>query len=513
MSLLNSGGGSSPSKFSLNKGKNSPLFRRFKGFIKEKGLLDGVTSVLVALSGGPDSVCLLHLLYLLANKRHFQLHAAHFNHLLRGDEAERDALFAKRLCETNQIPFYLGSADVASFASEKKLSIQDAARTLRYRFLREIAETKGIDAVATGHTADDQAEELLLRFLRGSSLTGLSGIRPKRADGVIRPILFARKEDILSHLEKMGIAFVSDSTNMSDKYTRNRVRLTLLPLIEKEFNPSIVETLNRSAYLIQDDDDALADIAQKTFNLALVEIDKNENDSWQGVILKTEALLKAKPAILRRALLLAMERAGVQRGKILSDHLLKAEHLARGKLPSGYYSLPDDFCAIKIYRHLLIAKGLTCHLTRQDTVQKGDITIKGPGVVNLDEPLGKIVLAPKEISDIKKAVFKVKHGYPRTLYIRLDEKTFPLKLRQRKPGDRFRPLGFTDQVKLKDFLINRHIPKIIREAIPLLVHGSEIAAVCGVEISDEFKLEGGQALEIRWEPPPIMRILFSLVDT
>ncbi|NPA93826.1 MAG: tRNA lysidine(34) synthetase TilS [Thermodesulfobacteria bacterium] len=512
MSLLNSGDGPSPQDFSLNKGKNSLLFRKFKGFVKERALLDGVSSVLVALSGGPDSICLLHLLYLLSKTQDIKLHAAHFNHMLRGEEAERDADFAKKVCEANQIPFYLGAEEVACFAKEKKLCVQEAARILRYKFLKDTAASHGIEAIATGHTADDQAEELLFRFLRGSSLTGLSGIRPKRADGIIRPILFARKIDIVRHLNSHDIPFVTDSSNIQNKYARNKIRNVLLPLLQKEFNPSIVETLSRSAYLFQDDEDALNHYASHLLRKVIVYPDKNSGTDHLPdlVILDTEPLSQAKSAILRRVLLLATELAGIDRGKILSDHLLKLEHLAMERSPSGHYNLPDGFCASRIYRHIAIFRKELCNLKNglENQLERLKL-IKAPGTLDLGEYLGTITLTPRPMSN-QEGVNKLGGPYPRPLFIKLDANTFPLQLRFKKQGDRFRPLGMKEHVKLKDFFIGRHVPKILREAIPLLVRGSEIAAVCGIEIGDEFRVENGHALEIIWQPSAFVKTIFSL---
>ncbi len=510
MSLLDYGAGSSPLDFSFNKGEDSLLFKRFKGVIREKGLLGSASSVLVALSGGPDSVCLLHLFYLLARSKKINLQAAHLHHGLRGKEADRDAEFAKEICQTNSIRFHLAYEDVAKFAHERRMNLQGAARNLRYRFLKDVAQREGIKLIATGHTADDQAEELLLRFIRGSALEGLSGMHPKRGDGVIRPLLFAEKDEILKHLDAYKIPFIMDSSNLASKYTRNRLRQRLIPIIKRDFNPSIVSTLSKTAYLLQDDEEVLADLAYKALEGALV-FPKTVSLREGFVILLIGALTKWKPAIQRRVIRLALEMVGVQRARILADHLLKLQHIIESDLPSGSYSIPGDFWAARIYNHLIII--------RKGLFDKGQWKVDGdwlreinaPGIWELPSPLGSISINKIKNFEAEGKIRKLAgSSYPRPLYLDAKIAQFPMQLRLRRPGDRFRPFGAKDESKLKDFFINRNIPRVIRDFIPLIVKGQKIAAVCGIEVSHCFRVTGRSVLEICWEPSNLLKIMLSL---
>lgn len=512
MSLLKAGDSLSPLDLSLKKGENSPLFKRFKGFIREKGLLDRNSSVLVALSGGPDSVCLLHLFYLLSLSKRIDLQAAHLHHGLRGKEADRDAEFSKRICRINSIPFHLAHREVATFAQERRMNLQDAARSLRYRFLKEVAQREGIRLIATAHTSDDQAEELILRFLRGAALEGLSGIRIKREDGVIRPLIFAEKDEILKHLDSYNIPFVTDSSNLTSKYTRNRLRQSLIPIIKKEFNPSVIATLSRTAFLLQDDEKVLAELAWKAFTKALTIPAAPSLDKKDGfVALSIEVLRNWRPAVRRRAILLALEEAGVERNRILADHLLRLQHIADTDFPSGTYSLPGGFWAVRIYSHLVIMKKSFFNGIQLKGGSKWLYEIQSPGIFNLPGPLGMISIN-RMGSDIEKDKIKelIKGGYPRPVYIEAKKITFPMQLRLRRPGDRFRPFGAKEELKLKDFFISRNIPKIMRDFIPLVTIGQEIAAVCGIEVAHHFKVTGGAAMEIQWEPLTPLRALLSL---
>jgi len=513
VSLLKNVDGLSTQDLHLKKGENSYLFKRFKGFIREKGLLEGASSVLVALSGGPDSVCLLNLLYLLTQKLNLKIYAAHFNHKLRGEEADRDSNFSQMICKANAIPIYIESKDVGKFAKEKRLNIQDAARKLRYGFLKRMAKEANIDLIATGHTADDQAEELLLRFLRGSALEGLSGIRARRTDNIIRPLLFAKKREILRHLQTYDIPFVEDSSNLTNKYTRNKIRRLLIPLIKSEFNPSITTTLSRTAFILQDDEDALMELALKAFNHAsLPEKSLSSYKDNLAVTLSIEVLNRYHRAVKRRALLIALEKAGVPKDKILADHLLKLQHIVEKKNePSGSYRLPEKFLAIRIYDKLLLTKAFN---SEKKTESHQDLlVIKKIGTIIFATPVGLVNIQKVDFEQAMDSIVAMKNKatFPKALYLDAEKLSFPFQIRFRRPGDKFRPFGAQEERKLKKFFIARNIPKIFRDFVPLIIKEQKIAALCGIEIGDDFKVTGKKALKISWEPDEPLKSMLSLL--
>ena len=511
MSLLKKGGGRSPLKFDLSKGKNSPLFKKFKGFVRNFGLLNHVNSVLVALSGGPDSVCLLNLLFLLSKRAGFQLHAAHFHHGLRGAEADRDAAFSKNLCKVNDIPFFLEKGDVKELSQKRGLGIQDAARRLRYQFLKDIAGENAIDVIATGHTADDQAEELIIRFMRGASLEGLSGIKVRRDDGIIRPILFATKREILEHLSRTGIGFVTDSSNLEGKYTRNKVRQLLIPVIRKHFNPSISKSLSRTALLLQEDEEALMTLARKAYEGARQGLQKRNGGkaSETLVVLSIDRLSREPSSILRRVLLLGLKDAGVSQERVVSDHILKMEHMVRDDIPSSTYRLPDGFMAVRIYHHLLISLDFVKNLKSDGTREMP--LIQGPGDIDLGPALGMIKIRETDSFSFENGLSR-NLSYPRPIFLGYDKNLMPLGVRFRRPGDRFFPYGFKEPVKLKDFFIRRRIPKIVRDFIPILVKDGQIAGICGIEVAHPFRVTGERALIVSWKPTGILNQIFRLLN-
>jgi len=221
--------------------------------IRRKDLFGPGTRVVVAVSGGPDSVCLLHILYLLSSRWRLGLEVAHFEHGLRGRESRDDARFVEKLARDFGLGFSLEHGNVRAFASREGTGIQDAARILRYEFLERVRSDTGSTHIATAHTADDQAEEVLLRLIRGAGLPGLSGIPWVRDSHIVRPLLGVTRQQILDHLKAHGIPFVTDRSNNSRAYLRNRIRRDLLPLLCESFNPAIVRTVNRTAEMLAED--------------------------------------------------------------------------------------------------------------------------------------------------------------------------------------------------------------------------------------------------------------------
>jgi len=238
------------------------LLRRVRRTLVERKLLGSGDSVVVAVSGGPDSVALLYLLQALADEAGLVLQAAHLNHMLRGEESDRDAELAAEHARALGLPFVAERADVRRIARQQHLSIEHAARICRYRFLYQVA-AEHQSKIALGHTADDQAEEVLLRLLRGSGRKGLGGMAFSREQAVIRPLLDCRKEQILRYLEQHRIRYRLDGSNTDRQYLRNRVRLDLLPLLEKEFNPAVRRSLLQTAAILADEDRLLADLAEE----------------------------------------------------------------------------------------------------------------------------------------------------------------------------------------------------------------------------------------------------------
>ncbi|MBW1992012.1 MAG: tRNA lysidine(34) synthetase TilS, partial [Deltaproteobacteria bacterium] len=230
----------------------------FGTLVCRKKLLSPGDRVLAAVSGGPDSVALLHLLVRLQDHLNLEVGVAHFNHGLRGRDSEADAAFVAGLARDLGLAFYLGRGEVRSAARDRKISLQMAARDLRLKFLQETCRTQGYHKLALGHTADDQVEQFFLRLLRGSGLEGLKGMRFATPDGVVRPLLGAGKEVLLAWLACEGLSYREDVSNLSPRYLRNRIRLELLPELARKYNPRIKTAIWRLMALLEEDEHLLA---------------------------------------------------------------------------------------------------------------------------------------------------------------------------------------------------------------------------------------------------------------
>ncbi len=293
--------------------------------VREYDMLPPGVRVLCAVSGGADSMCLLHW---LSRRKDITLVAAHFNHQLRGEESDRDARFVRDWCAENHIPFHLGTGDVEGRAEQLGQGIEETARQMRYAFLSETAQAIGADAVATAHNADDNAETLLLNLIRGTGLKGLGGISPQRGN-LIRPLLTTTREEVEAYLKRYHIPHVEDSSNQNEDFSRNKVRRQLVPLLQ-DLNPKAVEHINVAAAQAREVDDYLDRQAKVAFT------GLGTGPGW--VSLPWEDLRQAPPPLRPRLLQLLLDRMEVGRkdfGAVHFDAVLSLENERSIDLPHG----------------------------------------------------------------------------------------------------------------------------------------------------------------------------------
>ncbi len=493
MSLLNNGARRAPVHFQIETpaSKKQALIRHFSKTLREKGLLEPGQSVLVAVSGGADSMCLLHLFSLIRKEWDLDLRVAHFEHGLRGEESRKDACFVEERCRQMGLEFHMGVGDVKALSRQKGMSVQEAARILRYRFFDEIMEEYGIDRLATGHTSNDQAEEVLLRLIRGADLAGLGGI-PWRRGSVIRPLLDVTRKQILEHLKAFNVDFVEDSSNQSTVYVRNRIRKVLIPLIEEEFNPAINETLTKTAERLSEEREALSQVAEKGFSSALV---RREEDELVFEIKKLELF----PAAIRRWIFRqAVIELGAMSGETRSSHFEAIDKIMRAHRPGAEIMLPGTLRVRRQYGLLVFSVSSSDQQFLSDYVFEVD----GPGTWDLGSDIGVLKISKGVVSENS---LRTECGQIPFKQLFLDgaKVKFPLKVRSRRPGDRFRPFGAPGECKLKKFLISRRVPRQVRDMIPLLVQGDEILAVAGTEVSHHYRITGRcvNGLRIYWDAP------------
>lgn len=435
--------------------------------IKEWKMLSRGETVVAAVSGGADSVVLLHILLELKEELGLRLIVAHMDHGLRGEESRRDHDFVRDLARRLGLEFtsvLLKKDELKGLGG----SPQEAARIKRYAFFEETAAKYEAHRVALGHTSDDRGETVIMRLLKGSSLSGLSGIPPVR--GIfIRPLIQSSRAAIEEYAREHGIAFVTDSTNLTVKYLRNRVRLELIPKLKEDYNPSIKETLARTAHLLSIDDDFIEKAAVKAFGAVLIE-------QKAGAIIFDRARLKSMHrALSARVFLAAMRCLGVE-GEIGSLHVDAFFEIMISARPNASISLPNGARARREYGKMIIEANLASEavLSELPIIVPGLTLIEGIGTIE-----AKVEKPPKKFTtESSTAWFD---------YDALIEAGQP-GVRQLKPGDRMVPFGMEGHRKLKDIFIDSKIPLPDRKKTPVVIVGKEVVWLAGLRQSALFSV-------------------------
>ena len=462
----------------------STVERQVRRTIARYDMLRPHDRVLVAVSGGPDSTALVALLHRLAPEMKLDLHLAHLDHGWRGRASARDAEFVRRMAVRLGLPVTVGHLGPRVWqAGEGRQSSREArARELRHRFLVETAREIGARKVALGHTRDDQAESFLLRLLRGSGARGLAGTFPVVDGFIIRPLIDTRRGDLLTYLKEKRLSYRIDATNRDLTLTRNRVRRKLLPLLEREFNPSIVETLAHAADLLRDEDNYLGDLAEEKYR----QIVSRRGDS---VVLQARELQDLPVPVRRRILRLALAEVRGDLRRIALQHVEQSLSLLDGPRHRGRVSLPGGTAVDVQGGQLRIVRqadaGGPGTDTRSETGSPREALCPVPGEVVLPGfgLLLRATVVPREALSLD-----LRTGGRERAFLDADLLPGPLLIRPRRPGDRFVPLGAPGTRKVKAFLIDRKVPVDERGRIPLVLSGDRIAWVVDHEIDDRFKV-------------------------
>ena len=426
---------------------------------------------MVALSGGPDSVCLLYILIKLREILGIEIGAAHLNHMLRGEDALGDEEYVNKLCKDLNIPCYIKQVDINKYARENKLSSEMAGRSVRYDLFDEIISKYGFNKIATAHNANDQAETILFRLMRGTGLEGLGGIKVSRDNKIIRPILCLSRNEVEDYIEKEGLNPRIDKTNFEKVYNRNKIRLDILPYIKKHFNADIVQTLNRMSTLLQKDNDYLERSAYKYYK-------KNCLKSKEHFILKKE-LFNEEEAITSRVIRNALTEYSKSNYDFEMKHISEIIHLAR-KNSGKKIDLPNKIYAENIYGDIYIKK----------RIKKQKIDNKNEIVINKNDINGKKVEFHNyklefSIIDNNNLIYK-KNSLKKFFNFDLIENF--IVIRKRKDGDKMIPLGMKGTKKIKDIFIYAKVPKEQRDYIPIIEFDNNIAWLTGIKVSDEYKV-------------------------
>ncbi len=425
--------------------------------------------VLVGVSGGADSVCLLHLLLELG----IPLEAVHINHCLRGEESDADEAFVRDLCRKLGVLLTVERHAVAEIATEQHMGLEEAGRAVRREAFARICAAHSLQKIALAHHAGDQAETLLFRAARGTSIAGMAGIRP--AEGpYIRPLLGITREEIEAWLKARGIAWRTDSTNLSDAYARNSIRLHVIPQLAASVNPAVIPHLGALAEDMAEAEEYLRKEAAR-FRPQVVEEEKT------GEVLLLDALT-GLPGILQKRLILdAAETASGSRQDLGREQIRQIQALFA--MQAGReFSLPGGLAAVREYR------GVRLLPADQKAAENGDLCIPVAGTKEAVYSLGKWqfscrILAREPGMDMDKI--------PRNQYTKwldYDKIKHSLALRFRRAGDYLFTTDTGGKKKLKDYLIDEKVPRRQRDAIPVLASGPEVFWVVGMRISARARI-------------------------
>lgn len=434
---------------------------------REHNLLPRNGHILCAVSGGADSVCLLHWLSRLRAEFGFSLTAAHYNHQLRGAESRRDEDFVRSFLQTccPGVPLITGSGDVAAQAQASGCGIEETARNMRYAFLQEAAQQVGADVIATAHNAEDNAETVLLHLLRGSALRGLTGIHPRR-DNLIRPLLTTRRQEIEQYLQRYGLPHVEDSSNADDRFTRNRVRHQLLPLLE-QLQPQAVPHLGQTAQLLTRDEAFLTDLARQSL--------PEPQPVSGGLSVPAHAIAQASDALATRMVRLLLEQLNDDGGKCTAAHLQDTIALCRSTDPSARISLPGDIVARRVYDRLELVR-------ESSAVELHPVSLPLPGELAL--PFGAVTVQPIIYADQTQTRF--------SFYLSCGKTGAGLQLRSRRAGDELTRPGRPRRA-VKKIFIDEKIPRFTRDTLLVLDCGGHVAAVAGLGPDAAFLPNTGEA--------------------
>lgn len=449
------------------------LKKRFLDFIYKNNIISSGDGIVIALSGGPDSMCLLHLLNSVKDELKIKLVAAHINHMIRGVEADEDERFCGEECKRLGIEFYSKRIDVNKYCADNGLSSETGGREIRYNFFKEIMNKKQFNKVATAHNANDQAETILMRIMRGTGLEGLGGIPVKREGIYIRPILFMKREEIEEYCTINNLKPRIDKTNYERIYNRNKIRLDILPYIRENFNAGIVEAINRMSILLQEDSEYIQEQVDKCFK----EFCRKENDYY----IITEEVFKLHKSLYKRVIRKVIKELTGDKYDIESIHVNQVVELAEGSTGKKI-DLPKNIVITNIYGDLKVAKRVD-----ENNIEKDSILIKKEEIDKKTLYFAEGIISFDVLNNNNN---NEQYNFQNNLikYLDYDKIVNAIVVRYRKQGDRINPIGLKGTKKLKDIFIDMKIPKDIRDTIPIVQIDDDIAWVVGVKVSDKFKI-------------------------
>lgn len=472
---------------SINKRADCDFLKKVKNTILAYNMVQSQDLILIAVSGGPDSVALLYALHHLSSCLSLKLGVAHVNHQLRAEYAEMDEQFVQSLAQQIDVPFYLKKCDVRHYAKTNRLSLEDAARKVRYDFFSNTLKKNGYSRVATAHHLDDNAELILMNLIRGSGKSGISGIPPIRQKIIIRPLIQVSRKEIMAFLSENKLPYRLDQTNQDLSFTRNRIRHRLIPELQSCYNPKIMEAVNRMSSIIQPEEEWIENMVDhETSRLIVSSCDQSIQISISGFI--------EKPMPLQRRIARKItQKVKGNLQKITLRHIDEILLLLSKAIDNSQLHLPENLLVNISGNHACwtIRKRDARPLKKQP--KKPDdlafcYTISdmdgSPKTVMIHETGVKIQFSILSRTDI----FEPNQQYKNVALMDMNQIHFPLTIRNCMPGDRFTPLGMTGSQKISKYFINHKVPRKDRAGSPLLLSVNRIIWLAGYQIDDSIKI-------------------------
>lgn len=445
--------------------------QRVFSYIEANNLIKQNDNIVIGVSGGADSVCLLNILCEYKKQVPFNIYAVHINHNIRGEEALRDERYVENLCKSLEVKLEIFSCDIIRMAKANKLSLEEQGRIVRYEKFREVLKANGGGKIAVAHHKNDQAETILFNMIRGSGLRGISGMKPQNGD-IIRPLLDVKREDIERYLQERNIKYCTDSTNLIDDYMRNKLRLRLIPYIEENINNNFVNNISEMAEILRETDDFISNETDKLIKASTIKKEK-ESISFDIKILK-----ESHSAIVKQLIRKTFDEIGMglkDIGKIHVEEVLKLLEKDSGKS----IMLPNGYIAKNSYGELTISKNIKC----DNAVAINPITIV-PNNIYKENTTKKVI----EVSLIDWNNDKKISTNDYTKMFDYDKISGTLQIRARQSGDYLIINSQGKKKTLKSYYIDEKIPREERTTTLVIAENNSVLWVVGHRISEKYKI-------------------------
>jgi tRNA(Ile)-lysidine synthase len=467
------------------------FLRTIENTISSHNMFQPGDSVLVGVSGGPDSIALIHVLHALSSILSLNLAIAHLNHGLREKESDRDEEFVASLAQTLELPCYVRRENVAAYQRKHRLSLEEAGRRRRYSFFDEVLEENRFDKIALGHHCDDNAELILMYLFRGAGPLGISGIPPVREGRIVRPLIKVTRSEIIHFLTENKLSYVSDQSNADTRYLRNSIRHQLLPVIKQYYNPKIIESLHRLSSITRSEEEWLESIINPMFENSVLALKKNK------IILSTAKLAEVHTAAQKRLIRKAIMRVKGDLRRITLAQVDAVMDLLKSGSRDGRLDLPDrimvkcDNGSLSISKEKTPLRNLRDIKSRRNEKHRRlekplfEYNILKPGSLYIKE-IG-MRLKFSEIRDV--SIEEILNAGYQVAFFDMKTINFPLVVRSIRPGDCFTPLGMTGTQKVKKFFANRKVSRIERLMCPVVLNKGKIVWVVGHRIDNSVRVK------------------------